>query len=77
MIAQVLFMYILMFYFLPGNDGGDCDLEHLSCDSSDIKNGQCDFECNRYYHNWDGDDCCDPAITDTSKNCFDPSSPHR
>ncbi len=42
-----------------------------------IANGVCDFECNRVYHGWDGGDCCNTSVADTTKSCFDPASSDR
>ncbi|KAJ6653794.1 hypothetical protein lerEdw1_008684 [Lerista edwardsae] len=62
---------------LTGYDGGDCrQVRHPSFNKKK-QNGVCDMDCNydRYYY--DGGDCCNPEITDVTKTCFDPDSPHR
>ncbi|CAO2587845.1 Pappa, partial [Lemmus lemmus] len=41
------------------------------------QNGVCDMDCNYERFNFDGGECCDPDITDVTKTCFDPDSPHR
>ena len=46
-----------------GNDGGDCDTEKRPCNALLKGNGICNTECNQAYNNWDGGDCCNPAIT--------------
>ena len=70
-------------FAVTGYDGGDCHRpRRLSCNAKRHQNnGKCDPECNSYYATrpmeWDSGECCDPRITDTSKTCFDPKSPHR
>ncbi|XP_012934989.1 uncharacterized protein LOC106011109 isoform X2 [Aplysia californica] len=59
-----------------GNDGGDCDMYHVTCNASNVGNGVCDFECNKAYHGWDGGDCCLPGEK-AHYTCYDPRSPHR
>lgn len=62
---------------LTGYDGGDCRHVRHSSFNKKKQNGVCDMDCNydRYYY--DGGDCCNPDITDVTKTCFDPDSPHR
>ncbi|XP_045325553.1 pappalysin-1 [Leopardus geoffroyi] len=62
---------------LTGHDGGDC--RHLRHPAFVKKqhNRVCDMDCNYERFNFDGGECCDPEITDVTKTCFDPDSPHR
>eukprot|EP00062_Callorhinchus_milii_P011402 gi/632957379/ref/XP_007894444.1/ PREDICTED: pappalysin-1 [Callorhinchus milii] len=64
-------------HVLTGNDGGDC--KHFKCFSSSKKQGDgvCNMECNADLYNFDEGDCCKPEVTDVTKTCFDPRSPHR
>ncbi|XP_071495915.1 pappalysin-1-like [Diadema antillarum] len=57
-----------------GFDGGDCDWVRSECAQSLISDGACQPECNKFYHDWDGGDCCDPDVTDPLETCFDPYS---
>ncbi|XP_053551737.1 pappalysin-1 [Bombina bombina] len=60
-------------HVLTGFDGGDC--RRISYGSSWKKkmNGVCDMDM----YLLDAEDCCNPNITDVTKTCFDPESPHR
>ncbi|ELW70629.1 Pappalysin-1 [Tupaia chinensis] len=62
---------------LTGHDAGDCrNLRHPAFMKKQ-QNGVCDMDCNYERFNFDGGECCDPEITDVTKTCFDPDSPHR
>ncbi|XP_054854549.1 pappalysin-1 [Eublepharis macularius] len=62
---------------LTGYDGGDCRIVRHSSFNKKKQNGLCDMDCNYERYNFDGGDCCNPDITDVTKTCFDPDSPHR
>ncbi|XP_020791700.2 pappalysin-2 [Boleophthalmus pectinirostris] len=59
-----------------GHDGGDC-LRLGPCYSWKRQDGVCNMECNSIYYDYDDGDCCEPAVTDVLKTCFDPESPDR
>lgn len=59
-----------------GHDGGDC-LRLGSCYNWKRQDGVCNMECNSIYYDYDDGDCCEPAVTDVLKTCFDPESPDR
>ncbi|XP_051556019.1 pappalysin-2-like [Myxocyprinus asiaticus] len=61
---------------LTGHDGGDC-LRMGPCYNWKRSDGVCNPECNRIHYDYDDGDCCDPEVTDVTKTCFDPESPHR
>ncbi|XP_062815760.1 pappalysin-1 isoform X1 [Anolis carolinensis] len=62
---------------LTGYDGGDCrHVRHVSFNRKK-HNGVCDMDCNYEKYYFDGGDCCNPEITDVTRTCFDPHSPHR
>lgn len=62
---------------LTGYDGGDCrHVRHASFNKKK-QNGVCDMDCNYERYNFDGGDCCNPQITEVTRTCFDPDSPHR
>uniref|UniRef100_A0A8D2LSN0 Pappalysin-1 n=1 Tax=Varanus komodoensis TaxID=61221 RepID=A0A8D2LSN0_VARKO len=61
---------------LTGYDGGDC--RHVRHSPQNKKqNGVCNMDCNYEKYSYDGGNCCNPEITDVTKTCFDPDSPHR
>lgn len=62
---------------LTGHDGGDCRQLRYPAFMKKQQNGVCDMDCNYERFNFDGGECCDPDITDVTKTCFDPDSPHR
>ncbi|XP_060126583.1 pappalysin-1 [Zootoca vivipara] len=62
---------------LTGYDGGDCRHVRHSSFNKKKQNGVCDMDCNYERYSFDGGDCCNPEITDVTKTCFDPDSPHR
>lgn len=68
---------------LTGFDAGDCRPQRSDCPQHKLGNGKCDPECNRdsstglVQYFYDGGDCCNPNVTDVTKTCFDPTSPHR
>uniref|UniRef100_A0A8C9U8J2 Pregnancy-associated plasma protein A, pappalysin 1a n=1 Tax=Scleropages formosus TaxID=113540 RepID=A0A8C9U8J2_SCLFO len=62
---------------LTGFDGGYCKKQKGSCPGHKLGNGRCDPECNWDNYNYDNGDCCNPNITDVTKNCFNPASPLR
>ncbi|XP_048368584.1 pappalysin-1 [Sphaerodactylus townsendi] len=62
---------------LTGYDGGDCRIVRHSSFNKKKQNGVCDMDCNFERYSFDGGDCCNPEITDVTKTCFDPNSPHR
>ncbi|XP_015263086.1 PREDICTED: pappalysin-1 [Gekko japonicus] len=62
---------------LTGYDGGDCRIVRHSSFNKKKQNGVCDMDCNYERYNFDGGDCCNTEITDVTKTCFDPDSPHR
>ncbi|XP_053137769.1 pappalysin-1 [Hemicordylus capensis] len=62
---------------LTGYDGGDCWHMRASSTSKKKQNGVCDMDCNYERFSFDGGDCCNPEITDVTKTCFEPDSPHR
>ncbi|XP_078498110.1 pappalysin-1 isoform X1 [Lissotriton helveticus] len=62
---------------LTGYDGGDCRGLYARNYLKKKHNGVCDMDCNNEKYFFDGGDCCNPDITDVTKTCFNPASPHR
>lgn len=62
---------------LTGHDGGDCRRLRHSAYVKKQLNGVCDMDCNYEKLDFDNGECCNPEITDVTKTCFDPDSPHR
>ncbi|KAG5271962.1 hypothetical protein AALO_G00160070 [Alosa alosa] len=68
---------------LTGFDAGDCRPQRSDCPQQKLGDGKCDAECNRdsstglLQYFYDGGDCCNPNVTDVTKTCFNPASPHR
>ncbi|XP_023666885.1 pappalysin-1-like isoform X2 [Paramormyrops kingsleyae] len=59
---------------LTGFDGGYCKKQKGSCPRHKLGNGRCDPECNWDNYSYDSGDCCNPNVTDVTKNCFNPAS---
>ncbi|KAG8447663.1 hypothetical protein GDO86_014973 [Hymenochirus boettgeri] len=64
-------------HMLTGFDGGDCRRTFPFMALKKKQNGVCDMDCNTESFEFDGGDCCNPNVTDVSRTCFDPKSPHR
>ncbi|XP_030063408.1 pappalysin-1 [Microcaecilia unicolor] len=62
---------------LTGFDGGDCRSFRQWYFTRKKQTGLCDMDYNYEQYNFDNGDCCNPDITDVTKTCFDPDSPHR
>ncbi|XP_042612734.1 pappalysin-1-like isoform X1 [Cyprinus carpio] len=64
-------------HMLTGFDAGYCKRQSTHCPEYKQGNGVCDPECNWDNFYYDHGDCCNPNITDVTKTCFNPASPHR